>query len=88
LLARALTIAKVEVAWLGELEVGPRGSLVIPEALEKETGESEAAKGGAVLVTRLLELLATLIGEALTLRLVQQIWQKTALDDPKSGGKT
>jgi hypothetical protein len=31
------------------------------------------------LVTHLLELLATFIGEALTLRLVQQVWSKAAL---------
>jgi hypothetical protein len=87
LLARALTIASAEVPWLGKLEVGPGGSLVIPEALETEMRANEAAKGGAALVTHLLGLLTTFIGAALTLRLVQQVWPKTPLNDPKSGGK-
>jgi hypothetical protein len=88
LLARALTLAKVEAPWLSNVELGPDGSFVIPSALQKETGSSEAAKGGGALVTHLLELLATLIGEALTLRLVQQTWPNTALDEPNSGRKT
>jgi hypothetical protein len=88
LLARALSLAKVEVPWLSELEVAVDGSLVIPNALEPETASSEAARGGAALVAQLLELLATFIGEALTLRLVQQKWPKIALHEPNPGGET
>jgi hypothetical protein len=87
LLARALMLAKVEVPWLNSFELGADGSFIIPSALENEMGLGEAARGGGALVAQLLKLLATLIGEALTLRLVQQIWPKIALDDPKSGGK-
>ena len=88
LLTRALTLAKAEVPWLADLKVGPGGSLLIPEALAKEAEGSVAAKGGEALVTQVLELLATFIGEALTRRLVQQIWPKIAFDAPNSGGKT
>ena len=88
LLARALALAKVEVPWLGEVEVGSDGSLLVPEALKQVMRPGDAARGGAALVTHLLELLATFIGEALTLRLVQQIWPKIALGDSKTGGKT
>lgn len=88
LLMRALALAKAEVPWLAELKVGPRGSLSLPDAFDKETGESEAARGGAALVAHLLELLATFIGEALTRRLIQQSWPTTTLDAPKPGGKT
>jgi len=34
----------------------------------------EAVNGGAVLVTQLLGLLVTFIGQALTLRLVRELW--------------
>lgn len=88
LLIRALTLAKVEVPWLAELKVGPGGALLIPEALAKDAEGSVAAKGGEALVTQVLELLATFIGEALTRRLVQQIWPSIASDAPNSGGKT
>ena len=88
LLARAVSLAEVGVPWLGRLEVGADGSLLIPEALKQQIPPSEAARGGEVLVTQLLELLATFIGEALTLRLVQQIWPKTVPGDPKTGSKS
>jgi hypothetical protein len=88
LMVRALSLAKIEVPWLSKVEVGTNGLPILPDALERETDPDEAAKGGLALVTQLLDLLATLIGDALTLRLVQQIWPKTALNDPKSGGKT
>lgn len=88
LLTRALALAKTEAPWLAQIKVGPSGSLSIPDTLGSETDESAAAKGGEALVAQVLELLATFIGEALTLRLVQQIWPKTALDAPKSGEKT
>jgi len=88
LLTRALVLAKAEVGWLGKLEVSANGALVFPAELEYELGAKEMAKGGAALVTQVLELLVTFIGEALMRRLVQQIWPQVALGDSKSGGKT
>jgi hypothetical protein len=87
LLARALALAKTEAAWLGQLEVSATGALVYPAELERELEPKEAAKGAAALVAQVLELLATFIGEALTQRLVQQIWPKAAFGDSQSGGK-
>lgn len=88
LLVRALTLAKADAPWLGGLEVGANGALVFPAKLEGDLAPKEAAKGGVALVGHLLELLVTFIGEALTLRLVQQVWPKAALDDVKPGSKT
>ncbi len=88
LLMRAFALATVEVPWLAELKVGPGGSVLIPDPLPRETEESVAAQGGEALVAHVLELLATFIGEALTRRLVQQIWPRTAFDGPNSEGKT
>jgi hypothetical protein len=85
LFARALTLAAVEVPWLGKLEVGPGGSVVIPDA--RETNGPDVARGGAALVTQLLALLCTFIGDALTLRLVQQHWPNIAPTDPIQRGK-
>jgi hypothetical protein len=80
LLRRALVQAAHEVPWLNELVVAPNGLLAVPAAgVEARLPIREAARGGLALVTHLLELLATFIGEALTLRLVQQVWSKAAL---------
>lgn len=86
LLARALALASAEVSWLTQAEVGPGGSLELSAEAEAKLGRKEAERGGLALVGHLLELLATFIGEALTLRLVQQVWPKAALN-PVSKGK-
>jgi hypothetical protein len=88
LLTRAVALAKADAPWLAQLKIEPSGSLSIPDSVDRDTDESAAAKGGEALVAQVLELLATFIGEALTRRIVQQIWPKIALDAPKSGGKT
>jgi hypothetical protein len=81
LFARALSRAGEEVPWLNELLVDANGALTLPSPeAEAKVNSREAAKGGLALVTHLLELLATFIGEALTLRLVQQVWPKVALN--------
>lgn len=88
LLMRALTLAQAKNAWLGKVAVGADGTLVSPAELEAEIDSKEIAKGGAALVGHLLELLETLIGEALTRRFVQQTWPKAALGDSKADGKS
>ena len=88
LLTRALSLAKAEAAWLGKLEVSADGALVFPAEIENERGATEMTEGGIALVAQMLELLVTFIGEALTRRLVQQIWPEVAPGDAKSGGKT
>jgi hypothetical protein len=85
LMARALALAQAEVAWLGGVEIGADGLPVVRDGGKREMASSEAAKGGAALVAHLLGLLATFIGEALTRRLVQQVWPKTALEDSETG---
>jgi hypothetical protein len=63
------------------LLVDANGAVVLPSPeTEAKVNSREAAKGGLALVASLLELLATFIGEALTLRLVQQVWPRVALD--------
>jgi len=72
LLARALTLAKKESPLLGAWEVKSDGSL--------QGLNGEAAQSGAVLIAQLIGLMITFIGEALTLRLLHDVW----LDLPDS----
>lgn len=85
LLARALSRASEEAPWLNQLVVDGSGALVhpAPEA-EAKVSSRDLAQGGLALVVHLLELLATFIGEALTLRLVQQVWPRAKLDSKKA----
>ena len=66
LLARALTLAKRESPVLGAWEVQADGSL--------QGLNGEAAQSGAVLIAHLIGLMITFIGEALTLRLLHDVW--------------
>ena len=72
LLARALTLAKKESPLLGAWEVKSDGSL--------QGLNGEAAQSGALLIAQLIGLMITFIGEALTLRLLHDVW----LDLPDS----
>lgn len=74
LISRALTLAKREAPSLGEVRVKEDGVLEWPSAVEPQQDMNEAAKGEILLVSQLLGLLATLIGQALTLRLVRDLW--------------
>ncbi len=66
LLGRALTLAKREAPALSAVQVRPDGSL---EGLSRE-----AAEANPILIAFLLSLLFTFIGEALTMRLLHDIW--------------
>jgi hypothetical protein len=78
LLARALTMAKQESPDLRGWEVKPDGSL--------EGLNSEAVQSGAVLIANLIGLMITFIGEALTLRLLQDVWPDVIDSDIKFEG--
>lgn len=81
LLLRALTLEAAETAWLARLEVDAKGALVFSPDLQRDVEPKEMAQGGTALVARLLQLLETLLGEGLTLRLVQQVWPAATLGD-------
>ncbi len=81
LLSRALSLARKEAAWLGQLDITPQGSLTFRPEVETLVAKDDVAEGGAALVAELLGLLITLIGEALTLRLLHDVWPKAALGD-------
>lgn len=79
LLMRALTLAKREAWALDGVQVNEDGSL---EGLSGEKTEA-----GAVLIAHLVGLLETFIGEALTLRLLNDIWPNLSSVDTNSEGK-
>ena len=73
LLARALSLAKRETEALTPVSVTEDGTL------EGFTGK--AAEGSPVLIAHLIGLVVTFLGEALTLRLLHDVWpDRTASD--------
>jgi hypothetical protein len=86
LAARALTLAKAEDSWLEGVTVNPDGSFEFTGGIVAQLETSKAAKAGAAVVARLLGLLITFIGEALTIRLMHDVWPNAALVKLKPGG--
>ena len=78
LFLRALTLAKKEVPWLDGVEIGTDGVLGFSIEMQAQLDGEEAARAGTALIVQLLGLLITFIGEALTLRLVYNVWPKAA----------
>ena len=70
LLSRTLLLATAEVSWLRGLNVSEEGSIQGLSELEAQANPEEIADGGIILLSRLLGLLMTLIGEDLTLVLL------------------
>ena len=73
LISRALVLASAEVACLSELHVRADGSFEGLNEFEAQANPEEIAAGGLVLLARLLGLLVTLIGENLTLQLLNNV---------------
>ena len=82
LLLRALTLAKREAPSLETLQVNADGSLdeVQPDLMNHD------AAGGALLVAHLIGLLFTFVGEALTLRLIHDVWPNATFNTLTSEG--
>ena len=81
LFSRALALASGEVTWLRSLQIKCDGSLEDLADLKAKMDEFDIAWGEIILLARLLELLVTFIGPALTLRLLQDAWPKADFSD-------
>ena len=81
LFSRALALASEDAPWLRALHIKADGCLEGLAELAAQLDQNGIAAGEVVLVARLLELLATFIGPALTLRLIQGAWPKGSFDD-------
>src|ERR1017187_6359069 len=80
LLSRALALARAEAPSLSTVQVGADGSLKGLDELGPQKDEDMSKDGGAILIAQLLGLLLTFIGEVVTFRLVQDVWQDSAYD--------
>ena len=80
LLSRALALAIDDVRWLRAVHVKADGSLECPAEIAR-LDQKEIAQAEVVLITQLLGLLLTFIGEALTLRLLQDVWPAAPVSD-------
>ncbi len=80
LLSRALTLAKAELPSLNMVQVRADGSLEGFDSIEQSQEAGAAGHAGTVLVSHLLELLMTFVGEPLTLRLVRDKWPDASMD--------
>jgi hypothetical protein len=91
LLSRALALANDEVRWMKAIHVRADGSLEGLDEAQAQLSETEIADGEIVLIAQLIGLLATFIGEELTLRLVQESWPDAAKkqnNGTPAGGKS
>ena len=87
LLVRTLVLAKTEAGWLEGVCVQADATLGgFPEAAQRQPANAVAA-GSAALLAQLLGLLITFIGQALTLRLVADVWPEARMDAMHSGAK-
>ncbi len=81
LLSRALALASRQAPWMVDLQVNADGSLDGLGQVGKKMHPAEIASGCETLLALLLGLLVEFIGEALTLRLVREVWPRLPLDD-------
>ncbi len=87
LISRSLALARSEVPWLSSVQIKEDGSLAWHNAAGPQPDTNETARGGITLVSQLLGLLATFIGEPLMLRLVRDVWPEAPYNDKDSGGE-
>lgn len=73
LLSRALALAEVEVPNL-RIQIETDGSLKATEGEKSDQGEHSLGNAGVAILTHLLGLLVTFIGELLTLSIVGNAW--------------
>jgi hypothetical protein len=85
LASRALSLAKMEVPRLSVLQITDDGNLEGLGKLELLNDGHQGGEWGIVLIAQLLTLLAILVGDALALHLVQDVWPAEVPDDRESG---
>ena len=80
LLLNALARAKDEVPWLGEARMNQDGSFEGFDQPLARRGRGRYSKGGAVMLAWFLGLLASFIGELLTIQLTLEVWPDLSLN--------
>jgi hypothetical protein len=91
LASRALALARPDAPSLSAARVTADGSFEDLGEIEPQidddkdqAGEYPSGGGGAILITRLLDLLLIFLGESLTLSLLRNAWPSAAFDDRNS----
>jgi hypothetical protein len=77
LASRALALAKVEAAGLSAVQIGANGGLWGLGEVESEMNVNENDEAGVALIAQLLGLFLTFLGEATTLRLIEDLRLQT-----------
>ncbi len=88
LLSRALTLAKAEFPQLAPTRVGADGCVEGLTQVQPPLGTREAAQAEIALIAHMMALLCTFLGEALALRLIQNVWPDASLNDSDYGKET
>jgi len=73
LASRALALAKSESPRLGTVQVTANGGLHGLDEVESQTDTEEGGEAGIILIAQLLGLFITFLGEATTLRLIEDL---------------
>jgi hypothetical protein len=86
LVSRALALARPEASSLCAARVAADGSLQGLGEIETQfdLDNNQAGDGGIILIARLLGLLRSFLGEALTLSLLRNAWPGEVFDDRNS----
>jgi hypothetical protein len=74
LLLRALVLAGDEIPWLRTVRVDASASLVGLDLQQAQLSPKDFLEGKVLLLAQVFSLMETFIGEAMTLRLVQEAW--------------
>lgn len=84
LVTRSLALTKQETSGLAEARLNPDGTL---EGFDVPPDPAQpGSSGGAALLSRMLGLLASFIGETLTVQLVIEVWPNVSLNGYFSQG--
>ncbi len=81
LLARALTLAKLEEAELEAVQIQANSRLLGFSETASNFSSQIVSNGNVALLAQFIGLLSVFIGESLTLRLVKDVWPEAQLDE-------
>jgi len=82
LASRALSLAKSEAPLLSAVQITANGGLRGLDEVEAQTGAEEDGEVGIILIAQLLGLFLTFLGEATTLRLIEDVRHQGEVDFP------
>ena len=85
LLSRALSLAKATLPRITSLRVTAEGCIGGKAEIHPHLSFTESVEAEVELVANLIHLLITFVGEALTLRLIHEVWPKASFREDASG---